>query len=418
MPPRRIRVFERSTLHIGEQGLAADDIEAIAAFEDRTKIGAFEISYRCVRTLDQVGGVALGDLAIEILPKAEPSLRRDSEALKDKWARALLKMLTVAYDLPLAPEGIDTLKLAREPLLDIVASYFLDLVQMLVHQGLAKGYRLIQEVTECVHGRVIPRISSPEALVHQERLLCEFDSFDLHTVHNMLLARALGVIGKAPVAPGIQRRARVLETCFPPQIPPFTHMRISQATFDSCRYDRRTARYKPAMDLARLILLGFSSTPTEGSTQSLALLFTMHELFERYIRVLVGRAARHRGIEARLQSSKKFWRGIALRPDILLDDGQNRVVLDTKWKVLRSALPDPADLRQMYAYCRFFEAGQSFLVYPRVYDIDGAAASFRSPDDQISCGLVFVDLFEGDHLRKDVGEVLVVKAIGQGSSRA
>ena len=82
-------------------------------------------------------------------------------------------------------------------------------------------------------------------------------------------------------------------------------------------------------------------------------------------------------------------------------------MLDTKWKVPLGGHPDDADLRQMYAYNLQCGAIRSFLLYPRVDERTDIGGHFEAPhhDEHLkhSCGMWFVNLFDGDRLRRDMG---------------
>jgi len=162
-----------------------------------------------------------------------------------------------------------------------------------------------------------------------------------------------------------------------------------------------------ALEYSRLILLRFVPAQRPGERESLSLLFKMNVLFEGYIGILTWRAARKRGWRASLQSSKRFWERRTIRPDIILDTPNGRIILDTKWKVLRTAAPSVEDVRQMYAYNRFFHADRAVLLYPQVYDLPNRSGSYRGPDNGLSCELLFVPLFENDVLLSSLGEQIL-----------
>ena len=106
----------------------------------------------------------------------------------------------------------------------------------------------------------------------------------------------------------------------------------------------------------------------------------------------------------------------AIRPDIIaqIDTGSNceRVVMDTKWKIPGDGKPGDSDLQQMHAYNVQFGANRSFLLYPRVgnqADIQGRYFQGKAlpPSFDHNCGMVFLELFDGDRLRSDLGKDIV-----------
>lgn len=75
------------------------------------------------------------------------------------------------------------------------------------------------------------------------------------------------------------------------------------------------------------------------------------------------------GITVYAQNKKIFWtsdqtQNRTMRPDILLKSGGKTVVLDTKWKRPNGYGASPDDLRQLYVYLKYYNAGKAALVYP------------------------------------------------------
>jgi len=202
---------------------------------------------------------------------------------------------------------------------------------------------------------------------------------------------------------------------------------VTADTFRRLQFDRNSERYRPAMALARLIILNYQPDVRAGGHDVLAILFDMNELFEEYVLRQLKRAVARSGGGLRVdgQRAQRFWHAGAttrkIRPDILVTlehvpGGSEIVVLDTKWKVPTGGHPDDADLKQMYAYNLQFGATSSFLLYPRVDGRRDVLGQFEAPNhDQLlhhGCGMWFVDLFEGEKLRRELGEDLLKRLHG------
>ena len=402
MKIRRIKVFEGGELIPGRAGFLERDLATIDRFERESGRGAFQVGFRKVRVGGYVGAFAVGDLVIDILPKAEVRGVPESEDLYRKWSAAFLRMLSVVYDLSLNETGY----LARDSidgsLLEIFARHFLGEAELLARHGLAKGYRRVREHRLSASGKILPELSL-ESLVHKERMLCEFDVYDKATPHNRLIAAALLALRRLPVSASLAERAVGLADAYPEPC----HLKEAARLLGAIVIDRRTAGYTQALEYARLILLSLCPAQRPGESESLALLFRMNDLFEGYVGKLVRRAARARGWNASLQSSTRFWERQSIRPDIVLEMPHKRVILDTKWKVLRTAAPSIEDVRQMYAYNRFFHADRAVLIYPQVYDLPNRSGSYRGPDYGLSCELFFVPLFENCGLIPSLGEKIL-----------
>lgn len=90
--------------------------------------------------------------------------------------------------------------------------------------------------------------------------------------------------------------------------------------------------------------------------------------------------------------------------------------MDTKWKIPNDGKPGDTDLQQMHAYNVQFGANRSFLLYPRVgtkVDVSGRFSQGEAlpPSFDHNCGMVFLELFDGDKLRSDLGKDLVAMLV-------
>jgi 5-methylcytosine-specific restriction enzyme subunit McrC len=106
----------------------------------------------------------------------------------------------------------------------------------------------------------------------------------------------------------------------------------------------------------------------------------------------------------------------SIRPDIIAQIGTGldyeRVVIDTKWKIPSDGKPGDTDLQQMHTYNVQFGARRSVLIYPKVGNIADVEGRFSkgealSPSFDHNCGMVFIDLFDGDKLRHDLGKDVI-----------
>lgn len=70
------------------------------------------------------------------------------------------------------------------------------------------------------------------------------------------------------------------------------------------------------------------------------------------------------------------------------------IVIDTKWKILRNFRPSDDDIRQMFAYNHYFNAAQSYLLYPSASITTSepqiTSGSFLHPHGEKSCGIIQV----------------------------
>jgi len=172
-----------------------------------------------------------------------------------------------------------------------------------------------------------------------------------------------------------------------------------EGTFHSIRYGRKNQHYHRALEIARLILLNYHPDIQQGQNQVLALMFDMNKLWERYIAMQFRKHLSDRyGIK--VQKGKEFWRSDhhrkTVQPDLLLIDRSNqdeKIIVDTKWKIPDEHGPGDEDLRQMFAYNRLFGCSRSILLYPG--QNDKIVGQFRTPYGG-SCTMVTLDLLNHD----------------------
>ncbi len=122
---------------------------------------------------------------------------------------------------------------------------------------------------------------------------------------------------------------------------------------------------------------------TLGKTYGPSMLFPMEELFEKYVGKHL-RASLPRSASLRMQSSSEHLCAhvgkprFLLKPDFVIDEGDRRWVLDTKWKLLDSTkvnenyLLAQSDLYQLFAYGQKYlrGVGDLCLVFPRTLQFD------------------------------------------------
>lgn len=100
-----------------------------------------------------------------------------------------------------------------------------------------------------------------------------------------------------------------------------------------------------------------------------AIMFDMNELFEEYVARIILKTPES-DVFVFVQNQKEIWNGRMCRLDIIFEKGNERIILDTKWKQVESKVDvASADIYQMFAYLHKFsenkkEAKKALLVYP------------------------------------------------------
>jgi len=411
-----LQVFEHSTLAVGG-AFKETHFARLVQYNERHGNQFFTVGLNRIHFRNYVGVIQVGNLTVEILPKADRNA--DSPDEKRKWQGALIDMIRQSGFVRLSTLSDARLRLRSSSLLDIFFESFLAEVHTLLHQGLVRKYRHTTGNLTTLKGRILFPQHIARNLVHRERFFTEHQFYDRNNPFNQILRVALDVITRIGVNPHLSTFARGLSLSFQD----IDAACVTERTFMRLSYSRNTERYRRAIQLARLIILNFSPDMRSGREDVLAILFDMNVLFERYIISQLKRAAmRMPGIPIafKAQASRRYWATDKIqkyiRPDIIAEIGTGeqceRVVLDTKWKMPRDGKPSDSDLHQMHVYNSQFGTERSYLIYPQyaqLQNIRGRFACSQAPHfmHEHTCEMIFADLFQDGHLRNNLGETLI-----------
>ena len=403
------KVFEYSWLPV-------DDIFTIAHFNQLVRYNEqrgnkyFSVGYQKIYFKNYVGVIQVGNLTLEILPKAD----RNEDGDTQKWQAALLNMLRTCKYLKLSSLTDANLQLRSASLIDLFFDSFLKEVETLLHRGLNNRYRFHGANLPALKGKIEFNRQIADNLTHRERFFTTHQVYDQDNVHNQILKKALILLQHITTNHHLKVRAARHFLSFES----VSNIRPNAATFKKLTFDRKTKDYQYAIKLAELIILQYSPDLKGGSNNILAILFDMNQLFERYI-FLNLRKAVSTFEEAQLnvygQEVSTFWQGRTIRPDIVLtyqsEGREKKLIIDTKWKVLPSADPSIHDLRQMYAYNLHLGATRSILLYPNTDQESTEHLPFEKSvyaTVDHSCRIYFLDLFDKTgKINRDIGRQII-----------
>lgn len=369
--PLALVAYEHETLRPGQPaGLCEAHLTALLALQQRHRAAWFTPLRQGLKLSSFVGVVQVPGLMLEILPKTDDARRTGHAADAAYWQQVLLRLLKATYRLPVAIPSAAALAQARHPMLDLFVAALLAEAEMLLRQGLKKQYRHTEANRPVLRGRLLFAQQLRHNMVHAERFYTQAQTYDAAHSLNALLRQALAVASAVAQAPALAARARSVLAQWPemPTVPvPAALPTLTHAT----------ARYRPALELALLLLRHHSPAPQAGGTAAVALLFDMNQLFERYVAQQLARAAPALHCQVARQATLPLWHDVLVRPDVVLTlPGLRTIVLDTKWKLPATQRPAAADLQQLFAYCHLWQASHGLLLYPN------PAAGLRTSEQQ------------------------------------
>lgn len=397
----RIQVFEHQSLKVGG-GLELEHFEQLAAFAEKHNNKYFSLLHQGIKFSNYVGALQVGNLTIEILPKAD----KNSIANKHLWQGVLLDMLRECRLLKYESLGAANLKLQFNSILDLYFEIFVSEVEKLLQKGLIKSYRRQEGNLQVLKGRLVIPKQIRINLFHKDQFYTNHEVFDFNHPLNQIIFRALCILEKMVLDPRLSFKIKRLKSYFPK----IQAIKATESLFQKITFNRKTIRYQSAIEIAHLIILHYSPDIKSGQNHLIALLFDMNLLFEEYVYRQIKKQQNEDFIVKR-QQQKPFWNRRYLRPDILIEWKGENIVLDTKWKVLKKLSPKMEDLRQAFVYNQFFEAKKCILLYPQVYDLDDLKATpFENKES--TCQVNFLDILKDNKLNKKLGINLLKTIIG------
>lgn len=387
LPESTFKNLEEFILANNSQDSEALDFMGITA---RKGIG------KVITAKNYAGVISMNDgTTIEILPKIYSEQDNIAEA-----KRLLIKMLKTLRTAPYKTMQKTNVNIDKLSIFEIFIRMFLDEVFSIVKHGLKCNYECIQDNLNVFKGKMLFSKQLKYNVVHKEKFFVEYDEFNTNRAENRLLKSTLLYLYKKTTSNKNKNDIRTLLNSFVDVNESINY----DDDFSKCTADRNMKGYATALLWSKVFLQGKSFTSFSGSNVAFALLFPMETLFESYVASLMRKqlqgtdysfSAQDKGYHL-FDIPKKFM----LRPDIVI---KNKIiktvfVMDTKWKLLSLSKANvgisQADMYQMYAYQKKYNAKNITLLYPKTAEnIDEGRLTFIS-NDGVTVNVKFVDLYD------------------------
>lgn len=404
---RRFICAEYGRIPRSELGGFADRLQA---FDERltgpTGETVFDWSLRhYVRAKSYVGVVQIPGLTVEILPKIDDAA---GEEVENRAQRNLLHMLAFTRRIPARAREVASLGAQRQPLLEALVAAFADRLLRELRRGLIRDYVLVEKNSTFFKGKLVVAEHVQHNFVHQERAFVAYDEFSADNALNRLLKATCRTLLASTRVAWTERCLR--EALL--HLAEVEDTEVREHLFAQVHLNRNAARFSELVGFCRLVFQGLSPAPRHGDTPSFSLLFPMEKLFEEFIGETIRRHVRELcppEARVRLQArGRRLWlmrrengRGVfRLKPDVLVDDQDERalLVLDTKWKRLKSDVEDSrngvslADVYQLYGYVQRYGCQEAVLLFPRVPGATEKSYLLHDEPDMRSVRVAFVDV--------------------------
>lgn len=351
---------------------------------------------KVITAKNYVGVISMNDgTTIEILPKIYSDRDNVSEAKK-----LLIKMLRTLRTAPYKTMQQSSVSIDRLSIFEIFVRMFLDEVFTIVKHGLKCNYESIQDNLAVFKGKMLFSKHIKYNAVHKEKFFVEYDEFNTNRAENRILKSTLLYLYKKTASNKNKNDIRTLLNSFSSVDESINY----NDDFTKCIPDRNMKGYTTALLWSKVFLQGKSFTSFSGSNVAFALLFPMETLFESYVASLIKKELQGTNYSFSAQDKGyhlfDYPKRFMLRPDIVIKSKtENKAfVMDTKWKVLSESKANAgisqADMYQMYAYQKKYNAENVTLIYPKTAEnLDESKLSFKS-DDGVTVTVKFVDLYD------------------------
>jgi 5-methylcytosine-specific restriction enzyme subunit McrC len=321
---------------------------------------------------------------IEILPKIQELEESESKKI-------LIKMLKTLRKSPFKNFNMAHLKSSKMPLFEIFITMFLEELARLIQKGIKSDYITKEENLKFLKGKLKINEQIKKNYIHKENFFVEYQEFLSDRVENRLIKTTLEFLYKRSKSNKNQQRIR--EFLFVLDCIGVSHN--IKNDFSKVKLNRQMKDYEQTLLWCRTFLLENSFSPYKGSDIAFALLFDMNLLFESY----VGHYLKKKGLDVSLQDKGKYLveepNKFALKPDIVINDGEEQLIADTKWKIIKSEKDiSQSDMYQLYAYgTKYTKCKKLYSIYP--YDnnhLDLRYLYQKEEENRLVLNVLFFDL--------------------------
>lgn len=360
-----------------------------------------------IKVQNYVGVVLLSDgTQIEVLPKIE--LGNEEEYDESQTRRIFLTMLQCMDKDLFKTLDIANLDTAKTPLFEVFIAIFLNYVRQLTKRGLKSNYIYTEDNLNTFKGKLLVAQNIQQNLVHQERFYVCFDEFKLNRPENRIIKSTLIFLNrKSKLQKNVTEIQKLLINF--ELVEPSVNI---DSDFSKISIDRNTKDYTTILAWAKIFLQRKSFSTFSGLTSVQSILFPMEKVYESFVAQKMQKVVKQKEEWSdwilKAQSSGKYLfdepQKFRLKPDLLLSNAENAIVLDTKWKRLinnpqKNFGISQADMYQMFAYGHKFCSSNIWLLYPQNRELSEshtARISFKSQrtesSREINISIFFVDV--------------------------
>jgi 5-methylcytosine-specific restriction enzyme subunit McrC len=405
-----LREHETLLVGTGEYQLTISEVEALDKAQRAMKTEVFRWSGRnSIKATHYVGMLTTSLVRLEILPKI-------AGLGKGETRRTLIRMICIAWDVPVRDGEIAEHDVQNRDLLELLIGLFAKRLQEQVRAGLSRCYERRADDLSRLRGKLDTVRQFTALAATPQKLACRYDEFTADTALNRLLLCAVTVLRRNAMRADTQRLLHEIAAHF-------EDVRLVQpdeALRGRIGIDRSNQRWAILTTLARLLLSSVFQTTHGGEEDGISLLFDMNRLFEAYVAHLVKKIYAPLGFTVHTQgpggclahdeAGKAAFRTM---PDIYIERKGCVTLLDTKWKRLcsKNSYRDVAigDVQQMYGYAHVYNSKTVIMLYPHhaeIGEVPGFQMSWNLQLSGSALKIATFDVTKPDGLKGILGVLL------------
>lgn len=382
-------------LYFVKEFTAEEDIDATQFM----KVGFRKGVKDTIKINNYVGLIELpSGFQIEILPKVE---FKEKYTKENRTKKVFLKMLQSLKNFNGKAFTNAFLKADRMNLYEIFINMYIQEVKILVKHGIKSSYNMIEDNLTFYKGKLNVKQNIKYNLAHKERFYVLYNEYSVNRPENRLIKSTLLKIMKNSTSNENIREIRRLLISFEL----VEESNNYDNDFASIVKERNMRDYDTLMMWSKIFLYNKSFTTFSGETTGKALLFPMEKLFEGYVAKWVRKVFGNSGCEVSTQDKGYNLfdspRCFSLRPDIVIKQDNQTIIMDTKWKQLADGVNNygisQTDMYQMYVYSKkYMQLGKTapevWLLYPLCDNSEKIGNPEFYSDDGVRVHIYFVDV--------------------------
>ncbi len=389
----------------------------------------FEISKDYVIPQNFIGSINIDDISIEIFPKI-PLVKDDKVQERKRFLEILEYVETFNENI------YENLEIGNEnmPILEIFISNFINEVEKILKKGLVYSYINKSENIYYFKGKLDLTNHIKYNFV-ENKFFMNFDEFSVNSIENCLIKLALEKIKN--ISSNMENVDKIHKLLVHFEDIETSGM-IPAHLFRKLLIDRKNSFYKKSLDFAKFFLLDESpySVFYNDEKEITGLFFPMETIYESYIATELKEVIDNK-FSIKIQDSsyrvfnkcevgknevKKNITCFKLKPDIVLENENEIIILDTKWKELKNPEEKEGtynfgiskeDIYQMITYIHVYNSkvkkcNRAYLIYP-INNNDNTPLKENlvfEGENKLEVRVCFVDLSSEENTKESLKKIL------------